>query len=70
MKFFSQTPTIFGLELIAIVLAIYHARATLRNKAIVIYTDNNAALSALIKGDPTARAAFSMIALFWFLAAT
>ena len=70
LKFFSQTSTIFGLELIAIVLAVYQARATLRNKAIVIYTDNNSALAALIKGDSTAPAAFSMIALFWFLAAT
>ena len=40
--------TIFGIEVVAIVLAIYRLRATLRNRAIVIYTDNNAALAALI----------------------
>ena len=70
LKFFAQTSTIFGLELIAIVLAIYHARATLRNRAVVIYTDNNAALAALINGDSSSLAAYALIAVFWFLAAS
>lgn len=68
VKFFSHTSTIFGLELSAIVLGIFHSRASLRNRAIVIYTDNNAALAALINGDSSV-AAFSLIAVFWFLAA-
>ena len=68
LKFPPPTSAIFGMELIAIVLALYQARATLCNKAIVIYTDNNAALASLIKGDSAAPAAFSMIALFWFMA--
>ena len=70
VKFFESTSTIFGLELSAIVLTIYRSRATLRNKAVVIYTDNNAALAALINGDSSSRAAYTLIATFWFIAAT
>ena len=70
ISFFASTSTIFGLELSAIVLALFRSRATLRNRAVVIYTDNNAALAALINGDSSSKAAFALIAIFWFIAAS
>ena len=70
LKFFSQNSAIFGLELSAIVLAIFRLRTIVRNCSIVIYTDNNAALAALINGDSSSGAAFALIAVFWFLAAS
>ena len=54
----------------AIVLAIYRSRAILRNCAIVIYTDNNAALAAIINGDSSSEAAYALVAVFWFMAAS
>ena len=61
---------IFGLGLSAIVLAVYRFRATLRNEAVVIYSDNNAALAALVNGGLSPPAAFSLIDVFWFIAAS
>ena len=54
----------------AIVLALFHLRATVRNRAIVIYRDNNAALAALVNGDSSSAEAFARIDVFWFLAAS
>ena len=54
----------------ALVMSVYRFRATLRNRAITIYTDNNAALAALINGDSSPTAAFALVAVFWFLAAS
>ena len=51
-------------------MSVYRFRATLRNRAITIYTDNNAALAALINGDSSPTAAFALVAVFWFLAAS
>ena len=69
IAFFEETSTIFGLELVAAVLAIFHQKERLRNSAVTLYMDNNAALAALINGDSSAKSAFYLIALFWFLAA-
>ena len=65
-EFFSSISTIFGLELMAIVLAILRKRPMLRNRAITVYTDNNAALAALINGDASPTDAFALVAIFWF----
>ena len=67
--YFQHTSVIFGLELAAVVLAISHFRFSLRNKAVTVYVDNNAALSALINGDSSSTAAFPLIAIVWFLSA-
>ena len=70
IAFFTSTSIIFGLELSAIVLALFQAREMLRGKAVTIYVDNNAALAALINGDSSSSAAFSLIATFWYIAAS
>ena len=51
-------------------LALFHFRESLRDSAIAIYVDNNAALAAIINGDSSAPAAFPLIAVLWFLAAS
>ena len=57
------------MELAAIALAIFHARTRLQGTAVTIYTDNNAALAALINGDSSSAAASILIATLWFIAA-
>ena len=70
IAFFEATSTIFGLELSAVVLAIFHFRESLRDKAVTVYIDNNAALAAIINGDSSSPAAYTLIATLWFVAAT
>ena len=67
VAFFNETSTIFGIELTAAVHAIFHQRERLRNSAVTLYMDNNAALAALINGDSSDKSAFYLVALFWFL---
>ena len=50
--------SIFGLELGAVVLSIYHFRATLRSKSSAIYIDNDAAVAAIINGDASSTSEF------------
>ena len=70
IAFFETTSTIFGLELSAVVLAIFHFRESLRGQTATVYMDNNAALAAIINGDSSSPAAFTLIATLWFIAAT
>ena len=64
-----STSTISGLELAAVVLSILYFRTSLRNTAVTVYVDNNAALAAIINGDSSPTAAFVLIATLWFVAA-
>ena len=70
MEYFQHTSTIFGLELAAVVLALFKFRYKLRDQAITVYIDNTAALAALINGDSSASAAFPSIAILWFISAS
>ena len=70
VAYFQNTSTIFGLELAAVVLSIFHFRSRLRDNAVTVYIDNTAALAALINGDSSAAAAFPLIAVLWFLSAS
>ena len=67
MNFFNATSIIFGLELAAVVLAIFRARTRLQGKAVTVFIDNNAALAALINGDSTSIAAYYLIATFRYI---
>ena len=69
IAFSHPTSTIFGLELAAVVLAVFYARQRLQGTAVTIYIDNNAALSALINGDSSSIAAYYLIATLWYIAA-
>ena len=69
IEFFRNTSFIFGLELEAVVSAVFFARERLRGQTVTIYIDRNAALAALINGDSSSEAACLLIATFWFLAA-
>ena len=46
------------------VLAIYQSRATLRNRVVAIYTDNDAAMAAIVNGDSPSLAAYALIDVF------
>ena len=69
LAYFEATSVIFGLELPASALAVFHTRERLHGKAVAIYIDNNAALAALINGDSSSIAAYHLIDLLRYLAA-
>ena len=70
IAFSETTSSIFGLELSAVALAIFCFRESIRWKTVAVYTDNNAALAAIINGDPSTPAAFNLIATLRFSTAT
>ena len=67
---FRDTSVIYGLELFAAVAAIFSLRYQLRGCSITVYIDNNAALSALIKGDSCSMKVARLIAFMWYISAT
>ena len=67
---FRETSTIFGLELTAVVMAIYQFRQRFTGKSIVVYVDNNAVLGALVKGQTAGNMAHSFITGMWMVASS
>ena len=67
---FRNTSTIFGLELTAVVMAIFQFRLRFTGKSIVVYVDNNAVLGALVKGQTAGNPAHAFISGMWMAAAT
>ena len=50
MMFFEQTAPVFALELYTVSASIFALRRVIKSSSIVIYIDNNAALSAIVEG--------------------
>ena len=65
MDFFRRSSQIYGLELFAILDAVFQLKDVLGGKSITIFCDNEAAAHALVKGDSSSPPAAAMIALFW-----
>ena len=59
---------IYGFELLAPVAFLWTWRRGLAGKKVIIFIDNNAALSALIRGDSVSGIAAALVAAFWFIA--
>ena len=66
---FHETAVIYGLELYAVVASVFSLRYHLRGKTLSIYIDNNASLSALIKGDSCSIRVGRLISFLWYLSA-
>ena len=66
---FNETSVIYGLELYAVVASVFSLRYQLQGKTLSIYIDNNAALSALIKGDSCSIRVGRLISFLWYLSA-
>ena len=65
----NETSVIYGLELYAVVASVFSLRYQLQGKTLSIYIDNNAALSALIKGDSCSIRVGRLISFLWYLSA-
>ena len=59
---------IYGFELLAPVASLWTWRKELAGKKVIIFIDNNAALSALIRGDSVSGISAALVATFWFIA--
>ena len=70
IELFPRTSTIFGLELIAVTMAIYQLRFKLLGKSAVVFVDNNAVLGAIAKGQTAGNPAHGFISSMWMIAAT
>ena len=65
IKYFHGTSIIYALELLALVLTLFELAATLKNRTLVAFIDNNAALFALIRGASKIPLVDRLIAIFW-----
>ena len=65
---FRDSNMIFGFELLTPVAFLWTNRLKLTGKRIIIFIDNSAALSALIRGDSTHPMAAALTAAFWHTA--
>ena len=70
IELFRETSIIFGLELLAVTMAIYQFRQRFTSKSIIVYVDNNAVLGALVKGQTQKNPAHSFITGMWMVATT
>ena len=70
IELFRKTSTIFGLELIAVTMAIYQFRFKLAGRSAIVFVGKNAALGAIVKAQTADRPARSFISSMWMIAAT
>ena len=67
--FFSETPLIYGLETVVLVLTAADSRIPIDNSCITFYVGNNCTLSAILKADCFRAAISVMTRLFWAVCA-
>ena len=65
---FAGTSLIYALEILAMVLAIFHLRHRLRNSSVHIYMDNTAGPCAIAKADSDHFRIYTWIRYFWAIA--
>ena len=68
IQMFNNTSTIFGLELMAVVLSLYFHRRKFTGKSIIVFIDNNAVLGALVRGQTSGMPAHAFISALWMIA--
>ena len=67
---FRDTSSICGIGLFAVAAALFSLRYRLRGCVVSVYIDNNAALSARIKGDSCSIKVGRLISFLWYISAT